>query len=118
MSAEPESSALTQACRGQQLVASSLVLVEVPRAARRLAPESFWASAWDWLIGQVRVVDLDRSLLTRAARLPPSGLRSLDAVHLATALSIPGLGAFVGYDGRLQSAATALGLLALSPGAP
>ena len=98
-------------------MASSLVLVEVPRAARRLAPESFWAGAWDGLLGQVRLVDLDRALLTRASRLPPPGLRSLDAVHLATALAIPGLDAFVGYDERLQSAASALGLLALSPGA-
>ena len=117
MAAELESSTLRQACRGQQLVACSLVLVEVPRAARRLAPERFWASAWDRLIGQIRVVDLDRSVLTRAGRLPPPGLRSLGAIHLATALSIPGLDAFVGYDAHLQSAAAALGLLALSPGA-
>ncbi len=118
LAAELESSTLRQGCRGRQLVASSLVLVEVPRAARRLAPESFWASAWNRLMGQIRLVDLDRSLLIRAGRLPPSGLRSLDAIHLATALAIPGLDAFVGYDDRLQSAATAVGLLALSPGVP
>ena len=64
-----------------------------------------------------RFVELDRSLLARAGGLAPSSLRSLDAVHLATALMLPGLDAFVGYDARLQAAASAAGLLALSPGA-
>ena len=98
-------------------MASSLALTEVPRALARRDPEPVWGPTWVEVLTRLRLVDLDRSLLTRAGRLPPPGLRSLDAVHLATALAIPGLDAFVGYDGRLQSAAAALGLLALSPGA-
>lgn len=50
--------------------------------------------------------------VARAGRLPPTGLRSLAALHLATAWSVPG------HDVRLQAAAAAVGLLALSPGAP
>ncbi len=99
-------------------MASSLALTEVPRALARRDPEPVWGPTWGEVLTTLRLVDVDRSLLTRAGRLPPPGLRSLDAVHLATALAIPGLGAFVGYDDRLQSAAAALGLLALSPGAP
>ena len=98
-------------------MASSLALTEVPRALARRDPEPVWGPTWVAVLTRLRLVDLDRSVLTRAGRLPSPGLRSLDAIHLATALSIPGLDAFVGYDARLQSAAAALGLLALSPGA-
>lgn len=114
---EAESSVLRSACADHGMLASSLALTEVPRALRRRDPEPVWSAGWVDLLRRLRLVDLDRRLLSRAGRLPPTGLRSLDAVHLATALSIPGLDAFVGYDARLQSCAAAAGLLPLSPGA-
>ena len=44
------------------------------------------------------------------------GLRSLDAIHLATALAAAdSIDGFVCYDGRLSAAATALGLAVLAP---
>ncbi len=114
---EAESSALRDACVDHPIVASSLALTEVPRALARRDPEPVWGPTWVEVLTRLRLVDLDRSLLTRAGRLPPPGLRSFEAVHLATALAIPGLDAFVGYDDRLQAAAAALGLRVLSPGA-
>jgi hypothetical protein len=56
------------------------------------------------------------SLLFGAGRQAPPTLRTLDAVHLTTAQSVVGVAAFVGDDPRLQSAAVAAGLIALSPG--
>lgn len=56
-------------------------------------------------------LDLDRELLERAAGLPAQGvLRSLDAIHLAAAQTLPGLRALVTYDARMLTAAQSLGL--------
>jgi len=51
-----------------------------------------------------------------ARRLGPSSLRSLDAIHLATA-SIMAADVVIAYDGRLLRAAEELGFRTLSPGA-
>jgi predicted nucleic acid-binding protein len=46
----------------------------------------------------------------------PAALRTLDAIHLATAMALaPGLDAFVTYDDRLAEAARALGLPVIRP---
>ncbi|MEO6351259.1 MAG: hypothetical protein ABIP53_11465 [Candidatus Limnocylindrales bacterium] len=48
--------------------------------------------------------------------LEPSGLRALDAIHLATALEFgPELDAFVMYDEHLRIAAATYGLRVLAP---
>lgn len=53
----------------------------------------------------------------RARRLPPGVLRSLDAIHVATALELgEDLTAVVSYDQRMIDAATAAGLEVVSPG--
>ena len=53
---------------------------------------------------------------TRRRSLSPVGLRSLDAVHLATALSVrEEIGVFLTYDKRLADAATDLGLNVAKP---
>jgi len=55
---------------------------------------------------------MDDALLHAAAGLHPPGLRSLDAIHLATAPSIRDrLGVVFCYDERLADAATAAGLV-------
>jgi len=52
----------------------------------------------------------------RAAELDPSTLRSLDAIHLATALEAGDeLTAVVTYDARMSEAAEQLGLRVLAP---
>jgi hypothetical protein len=64
----------------------------------------------------VDLVPITRDLLETAADLGPPSLRSLDALHLATALSLgSALDAFVVYDERLARAATEAGLPVVAP---
>jgi predicted nucleic acid-binding protein len=62
------------------------------------------------------LLPLDDSVLDEAASLDPAGLRSLDALHLATALSVRDeIGVFVTYDQRLADAAADRGLNVVRP---
>jgi len=64
----------------------------------------------------VALLPLDDAILDAATALRPTGLRSVDALHLATALSIRDeIGAFVTYDERLAVAATEHGLSVATP---
>jgi len=114
---EPESEALRAALQPTpSQFASAVVEVEVMRAIRRAAPALAAAAAR--VLAQVTVVELGEAIRDRAAALDPPGLRSLDAIHLATALEASSdLTAFVTYDVRLASAAAAEGLRVLSPAA-
>ena len=63
-------------------------------------------------------VPVDRGILDRAAALEPAALRSLDAVHVATALAISSSDlVFFSYDHRTIEAAQLYGLTVSSPGA-
>jgi uncharacterized protein len=56
-------------------------------------------------------------VITEAADVGETTLRSLDAIHLASALSVrEDLSTFVAYDHRLSEAASAAGLRVLAPG--
>ena len=114
--AEPESAALSRGLRAySRLAASALSIVEVSRAVRRHDP-SLEARAHR-LLQSLNLVALDTNVLKRAALLNPSDLRSLDAVQLASALSVPELELdFVAYDKRVLRAAAQAGLRTLSPG--
>lgn len=70
------------------------------------------------LLDRLYQVPLERSLLDRAADLrAPLALRSLDAVHLASALVLgTTLSAVVTYDARMTAAAVSLGLEVAAPG--
>lgn len=95
-------------------VSSALLGVEAIRACARYG-ERFAKDARSWL-GDVALLPLDDALLDEAASLRPSVLRSLDALHLATALSIRDeLGVFVSYDERLCAAASGCGLKIARP---
>jgi predicted nucleic acid-binding protein len=86
------------------LVSSALLVVETRRAVLREAPDQLARA--DLLLTRIDQVDVTRSVLEAASRLPDPGLRSLDAIHLATALQLEGdLEALVTYDGRLAAAA-------------
>lgn len=62
------------------------------------------------------LLPVDEQVLEAAAYLEPARLRSLDAIHVATAISLgEGLGAVYAYDERLQEAALAAGLRVESP---
>ncbi len=96
-------------------VASGLVRVEVFRAlSREHAGEPALHRA-EQVLESIALVAIDEPVLRAAAHLEPERLRSLDAVHLATALSLEGLEAVVTYDHRLQHATVAAGLNATAP---
>ncbi len=114
--AERESAALTRALASAgDLVASTLLIVEAGRVAMRY-DEATRVRMRGALDG-VTLIPMGDEVLRLAARLEPAHLRSLDAIHLATALSLgEGLDRFYCYDGRLASAAEALGLRVSAPG--
>jgi predicted nucleic acid-binding protein len=67
-------------------------------------------------LASIDVIRLDDDLLERAAAIEPSTVRSLDAIHLATALGIGSdLVAVVTYDARMTAGAQALGLPVIAP---
>jgi uncharacterized protein len=95
-------------------LASALVEVEVVRAIRRITPEL--APQAERVVAQINVVELSETIRARARALEPVTLRSLDALHLATALEVrEELDAVVTYDARMAEAARTLGFRALSP---
>ena len=98
----------------RRIVSSALCHVETTRACRRAGLSG--ADVSD-LLGAVQVIALDRSILQQAAVLEPPSIRSLDAIHLASARQIedPELD-FVTYDARLADAARAHGLRVVQPG--
>jgi predicted nucleic acid-binding protein len=100
------------------LVSSALVEVEVARALRRHAPAAL-AGMPAALTRLVRF-EIDATVRATAAAFPDAHLRSLDAIHLATAMLLAGdvdLEAFITYDKRLLAAAHATGLPVACPGA-
>jgi predicted nucleic acid-binding protein len=113
---DPESAALrADIAGGRELVSSTLLLVEGRRAAARYGPVAL-ARARSAL-ATITLLPLDDATLESAASLEPVELRSLDTLHLASALSLgPELGRFYCYDHRLAAAAAALGLDMRQPG--
>lgn len=96
-------------------VSSALLGPEAIRACSRHGGE-YARDAREWLLGVSRL-PLDDALLDDAATLGPVKLRSLDAIHLATALSVGDeVGAFFTYDARLAEAARSHGLNVVWPG--
>lgn len=114
---EPESAALASALDaaandGDRLVASMLLFTELHCAARRRGtgiPISSVTTVLDGLI----LVDVDRGDLVHAATAE-WGLRSADAIHLATALRLEAE-SFITYDAELAAAASRTGLAVHSP---
>jgi predicted nucleic acid-binding protein len=96
-------------------VSSMLLGVEAVRACSRYGSERA-RDARDWLEG-VSLLPLDDQVLDVATSLAPPNLRALDALHLATALTVRDeIGAFFTYDQRLAEAAASQGLPVLHPG--
>lgn len=115
--AEPESEALRRFLRGRNVrVTSSLAKVEVPRAVRFQGAAA--ADRVKQILARLRLLTIDNSLLDAAAELDPRVLRSLDAIHLASAMALgEDLYCVVTYDRRMTDAAGALGVVVRAPGA-
>lgn len=120
--AEPESGALgtflgqqAGARLGARLVSSALLIVEARRAAEREDPSTL--ARTDLLLTRIGRIGMTSGLVESASRLPGRFLRSLDAIHLATALLLrDDLGAMVTYDERLATAAADHALPVVAPG--
>jgi predicted nucleic acid-binding protein len=114
---EPESNALAQwlADRDETpKISSQLATIELIRACRRRDEEAV-AEARVLLEG-IDLVPLTGDLIEHAAAVGPRELRSLDAIHLASARSIrEDVTALVAYAARLQTAAVAAGFQVAAP---
>ena len=115
---EPETQALRAFLAGPtRLVASEIVRVELLRALRRAHVREEITTEANVYLATLRLLRLEPGILERAARIAPADLRTLDAVHLATALEFSRAPVtFLSYDQRLAAAARAHGLAVVSPG--
>ena len=111
---EEESLALQAFIGDQDWASNALLRTELIRALARVDP-SVVPRALD-LLAQPSLLAIGTQVLDTAALLSPPSLRSLDAIHLASALQLRDeLTAFVAYDDRLLAAASALGMPVASP---
>lgn len=112
---ETESEALLrELVEWEGFASSSLLGVEALRACARYGAK-YERAAREWMEG-LSLLPVDDRVLDVAAELEPAGLRSLDALHLATALSIRDeVGVLVTYDEHLGHAAEEQGLKVSRP---
>ena len=113
---EPETSALAHfLSRWPTRASSSVAGVEVMRTAQLVDDESV-AREVRRIMAHVNLIRPHDAVLAAATRLEPTSLRALDAIHLATALSLGSeLGGMVVYDRRLAAAARDAGLEVFAP---
>jgi predicted nucleic acid-binding protein len=114
---EPESSALERHLVGRPVLAASRVaIVEVSRATAIANPVPEVRAETHRLLAACMLIDVTAGLLDAAARLASAAVRTLDAIHLASALRIEA-DELLAYDRRLMEAATQHGIPVASPGA-
>jgi predicted nucleic acid-binding protein len=114
---EPESEALERhVAGGPALATSRIALVEVTRATALANPAPEVREETALLLDSCILIDLTDALLRAAAGLASRSMRTLDALHLASALRIEA-DELVAYDQRLLAAAVERGLAVASPGA-
>ena len=114
--AEPESLALIDYLTGQnRRVATSVIAqVEVLRSLQRVR---LARDDQDSAMRAIYLLNLDADVLRAATRLKPVTLRTLDAIHVATAATIGDIDLeFVTYDARMAAAAQQAGLKVVQPG--
>jgi len=112
---EPETPDLVEVLHADPAaISSALAWTEVIRAVRRARGRI--ARATEVLEG-IAFVPIDQGILQAAADLEPVGLRTLDAIHVATALSLgDDIASLVAYDRHLAEAAAAAGIPVVAPG--
>jgi predicted nucleic acid-binding protein len=95
-------------------ISSVLTEIESFRALARYAPAA--AARLPAVLDQIELIGLDPPIRILAQTVRPAAVRSLDAIHLGTALHARrAVTSFVTYDKRLLDAALAAGLPADSP---
>jgi len=114
--AEPETPALLEfLARWPHRVSSALARVEVARAVKRAGARPAARRRATRVLARVALVRIDDPVIAAAARVTPPELRTLDAIHLATARSLDDLAGIVTYDARLGRAASSARLKVWSP---
>lgn len=119
---EPQTSAIRETVAGRGLISTEIAITEIGRAASRsLVSDDVEAldamrEAVEGLLSGLAYVSVTRELLTRAGSFSEPWLRTLDAIHVASALEVADeIEAFVTYDERQLGAAERAGLSVLSP---
>jgi uncharacterized protein len=117
---EPETSELRRwlvTMDEPSLVSSALLGVELLRLLGLALPAAV-APAERFLGTDMDIIEITPTVLADAARLPPPRLRTLDAIHLATALDLgSAVNVMLSYDKLLTRAARAAGIAVAHPGA-
>jgi uncharacterized protein len=113
--AEPESPALRRYLRRRKpYVSSALARAEVARAVLPLGQAAQRRA--EAVVARIELVRVSETLLKSAGTLTPFELRTLDAIHLATAQQLgEDLGRVVTYDTRMRDAARGLGFDVAAP---
>jgi uncharacterized protein len=113
--AEPESNALRRhLSRRQPLVSSALARTEVLRALIPSGPEA--VTRGDQVLIRIQLLRVNDRVLADAGRMEPAELRSLDAIHLASARHLgSSVRQIVTYDERMAEAARANGWSVAAP---
>ena len=113
--AEPESAALrSYLARRRTLVSSALARTEIGRALLPIGPEA--VARGEQVLRRIQLLRINDRVLQIAARIEPAEIRSLDAIHLASAqLFAPALKQLVTYDGLMADAARAIGWVVAAP---
>lgn len=98
------------------LIASRISRIEVTRTIIRYEPDLLDAT-YD-VLADIQMVPVEDAIITIAENLPQFiDLRSLDSLHIASALSIKNvLKGVITYDKEMVKASVALGFKTLSPG--
>ena len=112
---EPESDALrVELTRWERHVSSALARVEVVRACARVDTKARRIA--EQIVSALDLIAVDDRVLEEAALLGPVDLRSLDSIHLASALLlVDALGVAIVYDDRLLEAMGAAGIPTAAP---
>lgn len=113
---EPETRPLRRWLAGRGWIISDLHRTELRRAAVRAGGRALARA--ERLLAESDLLRIDAEVFDRAGALLPMDLRSLDALHLAAAMTLgQDLAGVVAYDARLRSSAAAVGVEVVSPGA-
>jgi hypothetical protein len=112
---EPETRPLRRWLASRRWILSDLHRTELRRAAARAGGRA--SARAERLLAESDVIRVDADVFDRAGRLLPLDLRSLDALHLAAALTLGSdLAGIVVYDERLRSAAVSAAIEVAAPG--
>lgn len=115
VSREPETADLVRVVRADpSLISSALAWTEVVRAVHGARGNTARAER---VLGGIALVPIDDGIIRSAATPAPAALRTLDAIHVATALSLGAdVSQLVSYDDRLARAAAEAGIDVIAPG--